>query len=176
MSRDNVAVASPRAASLTGKKRPREYETDKEAARRTRSVGELREARDREAFQRQLIGVFVPRALKESAEGNMNNYNDLLSHFLPTPTQPLVQLAPLLPLVRALTAHVSLLLPSLHGGLISAIVSLPWATGDEKFVKSYVGLCGVIVSAHPGWTKEIVTMAVRGLTWRKSCFGRADMG
>lgn len=169
MSRDNLALASPRAASLTGKKRPREHDTDKEAARRTRSVGELREARDREAFQRQLIGVFVPRALKESVEGNLANYNDLLSHFLPTPTQPVIQLTPLLPLIRALTAHVSLLLPHLHGGLISAIVSLPWATGDEKFVKSYVGLCGVIVSAHPGWTKEIVTMAVRGLTWRKSC-------
>jgi hypothetical protein len=36
-------------------------------------------------------------------------------------------------------------------------------------VKCYVGFCGVLVSAHPGWARDIVHMAVRGLTWRKSC-------
>ncbi|KAL1413177.1 DNA independent RNA polymerase I transcription factor [Vanrija albida] len=182
MSRDAFAalssgVAVPRASSLTGKKRPRDSTDSSDprtaslrASRRTKSVGEAgrgaADAKDREAFQRQLIGVFVPRALKESADGNMANYNDLLAHFLPTALQTSVPLAPILPLLRALTAHVSLLSPEIHGALISAIVALPWAAGDDRFVKCYVGFAGVLVSAHPGWAKEVVGMAVRGLTWQ----------
>lgn len=167
---------------MQGKKRRFEAEpsSDVKASRRTRSVGgdsrdpssstdkaERREAREREAFQRQLIGVFVPRALKESLEGKTHNYSDLLSHFLPLPGAAAPQIAPLLPLLRALTAHVSLLDSGVHHALITAIVNLPWATADDRFVKCYVGFCGVLVSAHPGWAREIVTMAVRGLTWRK---------
>lgn len=178
MSRDAFAVASPRASSLTGKKRPRESTDSSDprtnslrASRRTKSVGEAgrtaADAKDREAFQRQLIGVFVPRALKESADGNMANYNDLLAHFLPTALQTTVPLAPILPLLRALTAHVSLLSPEIHSALISAIVALPWAAGDDRFVKCYVGFAGVLVSAHPVWAKEVVGMAIKGLTWRK---------
>lgn len=165
---------------MQGKKRRFEAEPSdpKPPSRRTRSVGgegrdgvdkaERREAREREAFQRQLIGVFVPRALKESLEGKTHNYSDLLSHFLPLPGATNPQLAPLLPLLRALTAHVSLLDTAVHHSLISAIVNLPWATADDRFVKCYVGFCGVLVSAHPGWAREIVSMAVKGLTWRKS--------
>lgn len=97
----------------------------------------------------------------------MTQYNDLLAHLLPTPTVPIPPLPPLLPLLRALTAHVSLLSPVLHSSLVSAIVALPWATGDEKFVKTFVGWAGVLVSAHPAWAKEIVGMAMKGLTWRE---------
>lgn len=112
--------------------------------------------------------IFVPNALKESLQGNMTHYNDLLAHFLPTPTVPIPALPPLLPLLRALTAHVSLLSPEIHSALISAIVALPWATGDERFVKVFVGWAGVLVSAQPGWAKEVVGMAVKGLQWRES--------
>lgn len=181
MSRDLLPnVAIPRASSMQGKKRAREPDPEpSKPSRRTRSVGgdprdaaadkaERREAREREAFQRQLIGVFVPRALKESLEGNTHSYSDLLSHFLPLPGQTVPQLGSLLPLLRALTAHVSLIDPSVHHALVTAIVQLPWATGDDRFVKTYVGFCGVLVSAHPGWAREIVSMAVKGLTWRKS--------
>lgn len=178
MSRDAFVVAAgsgtPRATSMSGKKRPRESDEGHSAARRTRSVGaggdgtrDNSAAREREAFQRQLIGVFVPRALKESAEGNSANYSDLVAHFLPTALQPIVQLPPLLPLLRALTAHVSLLSPDLHGNLVSAILALPWATGDDRFVKTFVGWAGVLVSAHPGWAKEVVGMAVKGFKWRE---------
>jgi RNA polymerase I-specific transcription initiation factor RRN3 len=98
----------------------------------------------------------------------MAHYNDLLSHFLPTPTAPVPALPPLCPLLRALTANVSILSPETHTALVSAIVNLPWAAGDEKFVKTFVGFCGVLVSAQPGWAKEVVGMAVHGLTWRTS--------
>jgi RNA polymerase I-specific transcription initiation factor RRN3 len=98
----------------------------------------------------------------------MNNYNDLLAHFLPTPTNPNPPLPPLLPLLRAISAHVSLLVPEVHGALVSAIVGLPWAYGDERFVKTFVGWAGVLVSAHPTWTKEVVQMAAAGLAWRTS--------
>jgi RNA polymerase I-specific transcription initiation factor RRN3 len=123
--------------------------------------------RDREAFQRGLIAVFVPKALKDSARGEMGNYNDLLAHFLPTPTNPTPALGPLLPLLRAISAHVSLLKPDVHGALVSAIVELPWAYGEERFVKTFVGWAGVLCSAHPGWTKEVVQMATKGLSWRE---------
>ena len=112
--------------------------------------------------------MFVPNALRESAQGNMMNFNDLLAHFLPTPMVPVPLLPPLLPLLRALTAHVSLLSPNIHSPLVLAIIALPWATGDDKFVKTFVGWAGVLVSAQPGWAKELVEMAVKGLTWRES--------
>lgn len=179
MSRD---IGLPRAASSGGKKRQREDTADaRRAARRTRSFGGApqeddqkdSQARERDLLlQRQLIGVFVPRALKESVQGNTTNYSDLLSRFLATPTNPVPVLPPLLPLLRAITANVSILDPKIHGALVTAIVGLPWATGDDRFVKAYIGWAGVLVSAHPGWAKEIVAMGVKGLTWReeiKSC-------
>lgn len=169
---DPFSTFSSRTTSLAGKKRPRESDENAKSrlARRTKSTGDAREgrsAKEREAFKRGLIAVFVPNALRESVLGNMTHYNDLLAHFLPTPTVPVPPLPPLLPLLRALTAHVSLLSPEFHLPLVSAIIALPWATGDEKFFKTFVGWAGVLVSAHPGWTKEVVRMAVQGLTWRK---------
>lgn len=174
MSRD---LALAKAASSGGKKRQREETADARHARRTRSVGgeareleDSKEASSRERdvlLQRQLIGIFVPRALKESVAGNTINYSDLLSRFLPTPGQPVPILGPLLPLLRAITAHVSILDPKIHGALVTAIIGLPWASGDDRFVKAYIGWAGVLVSAHPGWAKEIVAMGVKGLTWRE---------
>jgi RNA polymerase I-specific transcription initiation factor RRN3 len=153
----------PRSSSLAGKKRPRESDPDpRSRARRTKSTGD---ARDSAAFQRGLIAVFVPNALRQSLVGDITHYTDLLSHFLPTPSIPRPPLAPLLPLLRAISAHVNLLDQNVHGGLVSAIVSLDWAIGDEKFVRTYVGWAGVLVSAHPGWGREVVGMAVRGLAW-----------
>lgn len=178
---DPPSLFTSRSSSLAGRKRPRESDTlspASQASRRTKSVGDTRprqgssssKDRDREAFQRGLIAVFVPKALKDSAKGEMGNYNDLLAHFLPTPTNPSPALTTLLPLLRAISAHVSLLKPEVHGALVSAIVGLPWAHGDERFVKTFVGWAGVLVSAHPGWTKEVVQMAIKGLAWRKSSF------
>ncbi|OCF37195.1 RNA polymerase I-specific transcription initiation factor RRN3 [Kwoniella heveanensis BCC8398] len=186
LSHDPSNGAGPsRSSSLAGRKRPRESEGDgkRTPTRRTKSTGDAGRggaggssssssgstAKDREAFQRGLIAVFVPKALQESKQGNMTHYNDLLSHFLPTPTQSTPSLPPLLPLLRAISAHVSLLSPGIHGPLVTAIISLPWATGDEKFVKTFVGWAAVLVSAQPGWAKEVVGMAVKGLTWQP-CF------
>ena len=112
--------------------------------------------------------MFVPNALRESIQGKTINYNDLLAHFLPSASAPTPSLTGLLPLLRALTAHVSLLAPEYHSALISAIFALPWAAGEDKFVRVFIGFCGVLVSAQPGWAKEVVTMAVRGLRWRES--------
>jgi len=171
-SNDLFAPLSVRTSSLAGNKRPRESEEvlKAQSTRRTQSTGDAREGKslkEREAFQRGLIAVFVPNALRASVKGDMAHYNDLLAHFLPTPMMPVPPLPPLLPLLRALTAHVSLLSQGLHGPLVSAIIALPWATGDEKFVKTFVGWAGVLVSAQPAWAKEVVGMAVKGLTWRK---------
>lgn len=174
----NDSLASSRASSLAGRKRPRESDGDtskSRLSRRTKSVGDARDGRrskdvkdkDREAFQRSLIGVFVPNALRESLTGRMENYNDLLAHFQPSPLGPPPSLPGLLPILRALTAHVSLLTTENHTALVSAVLSLPWAAGEDKFVKVFVGFCGVLVSAQPGWAKEVVDMAVRGLRWRK---------
>ncbi|WVQ73272.1 hypothetical protein IAR50_002840 [Cryptococcus sp. DSM 104548] len=173
-SNDPATASSSRASSLAGRKRPRESDGDsKTRSRRTKSTGDNKDgratssgAKDREAFQKGLIAVFVPKALQESKQGNLSHYNDLLAHFLPTPTQPIPLLPPLLPLLRAVSAHVSLLAPDVHGGLVSAIISLPWATGDEKFVKTFIGFAAVLVSAQPGWAKEVVGMAVKGLIWQ----------
>ncbi|OXC66743.1 hypothetical protein AYX13_04613 [Cryptococcus neoformans] len=178
---DPSVSGSSRASSMAGRKRPRESDGDgKIRSRRTRSTGDAKDSRcssssakDREAFQRSLIAVFVPKALQESKEGNMTHYNDLLAHFLPTPTMPIVTLPPLLPLLRAVSAHVSLLSPDIHGSLVSAIISLPWATGDEKFVRAFIGWAAVLVTAQPGWMKEVIGMGVKGLTWQP-CFGASS--
>ena len=176
---DPLHLSSSRSTSLLGKKRPRESDGDgKTTFRRTKSVdtsilgGKSRteKDRDRAAFQKSLIAVFVPNALRESLAGNMSNYNDLVSHFLPSststsPTDPPLQ--PMLPLLRGLAAHVNLLTPDVHGALVSAILSLPWATGEEKFVKVFVGFAGVLVSSQPAWAKEVANMAVKGLKWRE---------
>lgn len=172
----NDSLSASRASSLAGRKRPRESEGESSKARlarRTKSTGDARDPRrskdkDREAFQRSLIGVFVPNALRESVQGKLINYNDLLAHFLPSASAPNPSLPGLLPLLRALTAHVSLLSPEYHSALISAVLALPWAAGEDKFVRVFIGFCGVLVSAQPGWAKEVVTMAIRGLRWRES--------
>jgi len=172
----NDSLSASRASSLAGRKRPRESEGESSKARlsrRTKSTGDARDPRrskdkDREAFQRSLIGVFVPNALRESVQGKMINYSDLLAHFLPSASAPHPSLPGLLPLLRALTAHVSLLSPEYHSALISAILALPWAAGEDKFVRVFIGFVGVLVSAQPGWAKEVVTMAIRGLRWRES--------
>nr|XP_019012886.1 RNA polymerase I-specific transcription initiation factor RRN3 [Kwoniella pini CBS 10737]OCF51667.1 RNA polymerase I-specific transcription initiation factor RRN3 [Kwoniella pini CBS 10737] len=172
VSNDPSNSAGPsRSSSLAGRKRPRESESEgknRTPSRRTKSTGDARtsHSRDREAFQRGLISVFVPKALQESKQGNLSHYNDLLAHFLPSPTAPIPALPPLLPLLRAISAHVSLLSPEIHSPLVTAIINLPWATGDEKFVKTFVGWAAVLVSAQPGWAKEVVGMAVKGLTWQ----------
>lgn len=163
----SVASDTPptsRTSSLAGRKRPRESDGDgKLKPRRTKSQGD----QSRDAFQRGLIAVFVPNALRDSVRGDMGGYNELLAYFLPTPLQPTPSLSLLLPLVRTLAANVSLLAP-VHGSLVSAIISLPWAT-DDKFVRAFIGWAGVLVSARPEYTKELVTMAVKGLTWREWC-------
>ena len=177
-------ASGSRSSSLAGRKRPRDSDGAASSAaalaradRRTKSVGDTRRtqtrdsstsSKDREAFQRGLIAVFVPKALRDSARGEMGNYNDLLAHFLPTATAPIPALPPLLPLLRAISAQVSLLQPGVHSALVTAIIDLPWAHGDERFVKTFVGWAGVLVSAHPTWTKEVVQMAAKGLTWRTS--------
>lgn len=168
----DVGDLSSRSSSMAGRKRPRDSDgTSVPRARRTKSVGDSMDGRlpkDREAFQRGLINIFVPNALRESLHGNMANYNDLLAHFLPTTAQPTPPLQPLQPLLKALTMNVSLLSPHVHRPLVSAIIGLPWATGEERFVRTYVGWAGVVVSAQPEWTKEILKMALRGLRWRRS--------
>ncbi|EIW67696.1 hypothetical protein TREMEDRAFT_12429, partial [Tremella mesenterica DSM 1558] len=169
---DPLSLSSSRSSSFAGKKRARESDEGlRTPARRTKSTSDttLKTNRDQDAFQRGLIAIFVPKALQESLQGRMANFNDLLAHFLPTPLAPAPPLAPLLPLLRALTAHVSLLSSSIHRALVTAILNLPWATGEEKFVRSYVGFMGVLVSAHPTWSKEVVGMAVKGFTWQPPC-------
>lgn len=167
----NDELVTARTTSLAGRKRPRESDSGeaKIIPRRTKSVGAPIDvkARDREAFQRGLIAVFVPKALEESARGMMSNYNDLLASFLPTPLVPTPPLPPLLPLIRSLTANVNLLSPGLHGALVAAILDLPWAAAEERFVKAFIGWAGVLISAHPDWAKAVVAMAVKGLTWRQ---------
>ena len=169
-------ISTSRTTSLAGKKRTRESDGDAKtrAFRRTKSVGDHSRSpkdkekdRDRVGFQRSLIAAFVPAALRESLMGNMTNYNDLVIHFQGTSDTESPSLSPLQPLLRALTSHVNLLVPDVHAGLISAIIALPWATGDEKFLRTFVGFCGVLVSAQPAWAKEVVNMAVRGLSWRE---------
>ena len=175
MSHADSFISSSRSSSLAGRKRPRETDADLKSrlARRTKSTGDARVSgkskdKDREAFQRGLIAVFVPNALKESLVGRSEHYDDLLAHFLPSPLALQPSLPPLLPLLRALTAHVSLLSTDAHSSLVSAIIALPWAAGEEKFVRVYIGFCGVLVSSQPGWAKEVVSMAIKGLRWRKS--------
>lgn len=107
----------------------------------------------------------MPNALRDAVRGNMGGYNELLAYFLPTPMQPTVSLPLVQPLVRTLAANVSLLAP-VHGALVAAIMALPWAT-DDKFVRTFIGWAGVLVSARPEYTKEMVTMAVKGLAWRE---------
>lgn len=173
---DSLQLSASRSSSLAGKKRPRESEgesTKPRISRRTKSVGDQRDVRtksrdrDREAFQRGLIAVFVPNALRESLVGKMEHYNDLLAHFLPTVTSPIPALQPLQPLLKALTANVTMLSPDIHAPLVSAVLALKWAAGEDRFVKIFIGFCGVLVSAQPGFAKEVVNMAVKGLTWRE---------
>ena len=103
-------------------------------------------------------------------QGNDVPYQELVSHFLPTPTSPIPDFATTLPLIQAITSSVSLL-TSLHSSLVTAIVSLPWAVADERFVRSYVALTGTLASARPEWVGEIANRAVKGLTWRTLRFG-----
>jgi RNA polymerase I-specific transcription initiation factor RRN3 len=160
-------LASSRTSSLAGRKRPRDSDGDaKLKPRRTKSAGDSSQAKNREAFQRGLIAVFVPNALTESTRGEVKSYNELLAYFLPAPLQPEPSLPAVLPLVRTIAANVNLLSPLYHSALVSAIINLPWATGDDRFVRVFVGWAGVLVSAHPDWANEVAIMAVKGLTWR----------
>lgn len=167
-------LSASRTSSLAGRKRPRDSEGDtKLKPRRTKSAGDQSQHKNREAFQRGLIAVFVPNALSESVRGEMKSYNELLAYFLPSPLQPEPSLPAVLPLVRTIAANVNLLSPMHHAQLVTAIINLPWATGDDRFVRVFVGWAGVLVSAHPDWANEVAIMAVKGLTWRMSHFREA---
>ena len=89
-----------------------------------------------------------------------------MSQFSPTPTTPIPDFQPLVALLRALASNVSHISLNLHRSLITAILGLPWAIGDDRFVKSYIGWTGVLVSAHPECAQEVLTKLIKGLTWR----------
>jgi RNA polymerase I-specific transcription initiation factor RRN3 len=102
-------------------------------------------------------------------QGNDTPYLELTSHFLPTPTTPIPDLTSLISLIQAMISNINLLQASTHASLVKAIINLPWASaGDEPFVRIYTGFLGVLCSAKTEWIGEVVNMAVKGLTWRKS--------
>jgi len=116
-----------------------------------------------------LIRLYPDRTAPDSFQGNEAPYLELVSHFQPSPTTPIPDLTALVSLVQALISNITLLQAGPHSVLVKSIIELPWASaGDEAFVRVYTGFLGVLCSAKTEWVSEVVTMAVKGLTWRES--------
>ena len=68
-------------------------------------------------------------------------------------------------LVNALS-HVVSHLDRRHAALVEAVISLQWASADDSFVKSYVSLIGLLLSAQSQYGTAVLEKAVDGLTHR----------
>lgn len=117
-----------------------------------------------------LLGHFRSSSsyVTDDSQGNDTSYLEFVAHFQPSPSTPIPNLTSLISLVQALISNITLLQVGPHSTLIKSIIDLPWASaGDDAFVRVYTGFLGVLCSAKTEWVAEIVTMAVKGLTWRE---------
>jgi len=68
--------------------------------------------------------------------------------------------------VSALT-HVVSGLERNHAPLVEALITLPWTTMDDAFVKSYTSFTGMLITAKPEYLSPILRTLVQGFTFRK---------
>ena len=100
------------------------------------------------------------------SQGNSEDFDELVGQFnfkglageTPVP-------GPQLRLWISALCHVVSRLERTHSALPEAIITMPWTTMDNQFVKSYTSFIGMLVSARPEYLSLVLEKIVQGLTY-----------
>ena len=100
------------------------------------------------------------------SKGNSEDFDELVRQFnfkgLPSETPAP---GPQLRLWISALSHVVSRLERIHSALPEAIITMPWTTMDNQFVKSYTSFIGMLVSARPEYLSIVLEKIVQGLTY-----------
>ncbi|KZT62850.1 RNA polymerase I-specific transcription initiation factor RRN3 [Calocera cornea HHB12733] len=117
------------------------------------------------SYRTHMYLTFVKNALAERRKGRNAPYEELVTQFStaskPEFTTSLDQLRSWLDAL----SHVVSQFEKLYASLVDAVLSLPWSTADEQFVKSYIAFVGLLVSARPEYIGNILERNVQGFTY-----------
>ncbi|KZO98068.1 RNA polymerase I-specific transcription initiation factor RRN3 [Calocera viscosa TUFC12733] len=117
------------------------------------------------SYRTHMYLTFVKNALAERRKGRNAPYQELVIQFStaskPDSTTSLEQLRSWLDAL----SHVVSQLEKLYASLVDSVLSLPWSTADEQFVKSYIAFVGLLVSAKPEYLGNVLDRNVRGFTY-----------
>lgn len=114
---------------------------------------------------------YVHNALVDKLRGKDATYQEMVTQFkLPTSrntTAAMPSVGILQMLLTALSNEASRLDRRNHTPLVHAILTLPWATmGGDSFARTWTRFVCNLCSVRSEWTLEILSRAVRGLSYR----------
>lgn len=98
-------------------------------------------------------------------QGNHEPFEELVGQLDLKTSQKTPTTVPQLRLWINALSHVVAQLDTNHSLLVEAILALPWSTLDNNFVKSYINLIGMLVSAHPEYLSTTLEKCAQGLTY-----------
>lgn len=105
-------------------------------------------------------------------QGDSSKYDQILRRFTAASALKEVASTQELHLLINALSHVVSQLDRRHKTLVTAIITLQWASADASFVKSYISFMGLLLSAQSQYGKEVLERAVEGLAHRKHAASR----
>ena len=100
------------------------------------------------------------------SQGNSEDFDELVRQFnFKGPPNDAPASGPQLRLWISALSHVVSRLERTHSALPEAIITMPWTTMDNQFVKSYTSFIGMLVSARPEYLSLVLEKIVQGLTY-----------
>lgn len=100
-------------------------------------------------------------------QGDSSKYDQILRRFTAASALKEVASTQELHLLINALSHVVSQLDRRHKTLVTAIITLQWASADASFVKSYTSFMGLLLSAQSQYGTEVLERAVEGLTHRE---------
>ncbi|KAF8312683.1 RNA polymerase I-specific transcription initiation factor RRN3 [Clavulina sp. PMI_390] len=135
-------------------------------SRKLSTSSSTRDTKGDEQYRRQMYALSVRDALMKKSEGDTGPYDLLVRKFTSNSALKEASSAQeLLLLVNALS-HVVSQLDRRHSTLVNAVVCLHWVVADAQFVKSYITLMGLLLSAQSQYGTAVLERAVQGLTYQ----------
>lgn len=124
-----------------------------------------------EGDKRGMYSEFVQGALDDRARGKDSTYQELVAQFRP-PSSRSGSSAPSINLLQMLLHSLSNIASRLdrrnHAPLVDNILTLPWATmGGDAFARVWMRFVCTLCSARNEWIGEVLTRAVKGLSYRE---------
>ncbi|KZT05644.1 RNA polymerase I-specific transcription initiation factor RRN3 [Laetiporus sulphureus 93-53] len=118
-----------------------------------------------EQYRKDMYLAFVRNALQQKTNGISDAFDELVDQFNPKKPHDETSLPPsqLRHWIFALS-HVVSQLDRCHSLLVEAVLSVPWATMDTSFAKSYTSFIGMLISARPEYLSSVLGKIARSFT------------